>query len=474
MGEQVEIRRAGAGSVESTASKTRFYRLQCAKRLAWGQACPQQCDAVDKLRSGTRGQGGICVEPASRQKNNATALEAPQRSPKGGLRRPDAGGQVCAERNETGVSRQNGLVLRFSWEHRSASIVSLHEWREFRHTDSRQKREPSKNVQDMSRAALTSSLPFESGNPQANCALCERLKSFRHEICHVQPDWFNAPVPSFGDAQGRLLIVGLAPGLNGANRTGRPFTGDGAGELLYPALEKFGFSTGTYSRRADDGLALTDCAITNAVRCVPPQNRPIAQEIRNCADAPVPSFGDAQGRLLIVGLAPGLNGANRTGRPFTGDGAGELLYPALEKFGFSTGTYSRRADDGLALTDCAITNAVRCVPPQNRPIAQEIRNCAEFLSNEIRSMRRLRVLLALGRTAHESLVRTLGARQRDFPFHHGARYLLSRFVLFDSYHCSRYNTNTGRLTEAAFEGVLAAVRRELDGVPGSRRQVLED
>ncbi len=381
MGEQVEIRRAGAGSVESTASKTRFYRLQCAKRLAWGQACPQQCDAVDKLRSGTRGQGGICVEPASRQKNNATALEAPQRSPKGGLRRPDAGGQVCAERNETGVSRQNGLVLRFSWEHRSASIVSLHEWREFRHTDSRQKREPSKNVQDMSRAALTSSLPFESGNPQANCALCERLKSFRHEICHVQPDWFNAPVPS---------------------------------------------------------------------------------------------FGDAQGRLLIVGLAPGLNGANRTGRPFTGDGAGELLYPALEKFGFSTGTYSRRADDGLALTDCAITNAVRCVPPQNRPIAQEIRNCAEFLSNEIRSMRRLRVLLALGRTAHESLVRTLGARQRDFPFHHGARYLLSRFVLFDSYHCSRYNTNTGRLTEAAFEGVLAAVRRELDGVPGSRRQVLED
>lgn len=178
-------------------------------------------------------------------------------------------------------------------------------------------------------------------------------------------------------------------------------------------------------------------------------------------NGPVPPFAANRARLLIVGLAPGLRGANRTGRPFTGDGAGELLYPMLHEFGFSAGSFDRRADDGLKLRDCAITNAVRCVPPQNRPTAFEIRTCQQFLAHEIAGMPELRVILALGRIAHESLLRTLGVRLAEFAFAHAARHQIPPYVVFDSYHCSRYNTNTGRLTEQSFRRVFRAIRTEL-------------
>ena len=179
-------------------------------------------------------------------------------------------------------------------------------------------------------------------------------------------------------------------------------------------------------------------------------------------NGPVPSFGDADARLLIVGLAPGLRGANRTGRPFTGDYAGDLLYDTLIGFGFAQGAYDRRSDDGLRLVDCAIVNAVRCVPPQNKPTPQEIATCRTHLAASIGVLGRLKVVLALGRVAHESLLRTAGARLAEFPDSHGARHALkSGAVLFDSYHCSRYNTNTGALTEAMFRDVFSAIRAEL-------------
>ncbi len=179
-------------------------------------------------------------------------------------------------------------------------------------------------------------------------------------------------------------------------------------------------------------------------------------------NAPVPSFGDSDARLLIVGLAPGLRGANRTGRPFTGDTAGDLLYATLIRYGFAEGVYDRRPDDGLRLVDCAIVNAVRCVPPQNKPTPQEIAACRTHLAASIGALGRLKAVLALGRVAHESLLRTAGARLAEFPFAHGARHALkSGAVLFDSYHCSRYNTNTGVLTEAMFRDVFSAIRAEL-------------
>jgi len=173
----------------------------------------------------------------------------------------------------------------------------------------------------------------------------------------------------------------------------------------------------------------------------------------------VPSFGDAAARLLIVGLAPGLNGANRTGRPFTGDYAGELLYGTLLDFGFAHGRYEARVDDGLELTDCMITNAVRCVPPENKPTSAEIASCCRFLKARMAQLANLRAILALGRVAHDSTLSAVGARKSQFPFAHGARHeVSSRFCLFDSYHCSRYNTNTGRLTAEMFQAVFAAVR----------------
>ena len=180
-------------------------------------------------------------------------------------------------------------------------------------------------------------------------------------------------------------------------------------------------------------------------------------------NAPVPSFGEPDARLAIVGLAPGLRGANRTGRPFTGDYAGDLLYATLIDFGFASGTYDRRPDDGLKLVDCAIINAVRCVPPQNKPTPAEIATCRRYLTPAIAALPRLRILLALGRIAHESALRALNLALAKFPFAHGARHPVSPGVaLFDSYHCSRYNTNTGVLTEAMFRQVFAAIRAELD------------
>ena len=182
------------------------------------------------------------------------------------------------------------------------------------------------------------------------------------------------------------------------------------------------------------------------------------------SNAPVASFGEASARLMIVGLAPGLRGANRTGRPFTGDYAGDLLYETLIRFGFAAGVYGRRADDGLELLDCAIVNAVRCAPPQNKPTPQEIAACRAYLSQSIGALPNLKVVLALGRVAHDTVLRAFGARAADFPFAHGERHVLKAGgpSLFDSYHCSRYNTNTGVLTDAMFGDVFASIRAELE------------
>ncbi len=185
-------------------------------------------------------------------------------------------------------------------------------------------------------------------------------------------------------------------------------------------------------------------------------------------NAPVPSFGGADAALLVVGLAPGLRGANRTGRPFTGDYAGDLLYATLLRAGFAEGQYDRRPDDGLVLHDCFITNAVRCVPPQNKPLPAEIATCRQFLVATIEAMAGLRAIVALGRVAHESVLRAFGTRLVAAPFGHGRRHALAAgegrdVTLFDSFHCSRYNTNTGLLTEAMFAAVFADVRVFLDG-----------
>jgi uracil-DNA glycosylase len=179
-------------------------------------------------------------------------------------------------------------------------------------------------------------------------------------------------------------------------------------------------------------------------------------------NAPVPSFGSADAPLLIVGLAPGLQGANRTGRPFTGDYAGVLLYETLARYGFAKGKYDARPDDGLELVDCRITNAVRCVPPENKPTPVEISTCRDFLKKTIEEMPKLRALLALGRIAHDSAVTALGAKKSAAPFKHGGSHTLCDFTLFSSYHCSRYNTNTGVLTPQMFRMVFASVRRYLD------------
>ncbi len=177
----------------------------------------------------------------------------------------------------------------------------------------------------------------------------------------------------------------------------------------------------------------------------------------------MPSFGDGDAALLIVGLAPGLRGANRTGRPFTGDYAGDLLYETLLSLGFATGFYNRRPDDGLRLVGCAIANAVRCVPPQNKPTPLEIATCRPFLKATFAALPKLRAVLALGRIAHESVLRTFGARLAAFPFAHGARHdLNASLALFDSYHCSRYNTNTGVLTPQMFADAVGQVRAYLD------------
>ena len=213
-------------------------------------------------------------------------------------------------------------------------------------------------------------MPIKSINPPLDCTLCPRLYQFRKDNAKTYPDWFNAPVPGFGDP---------------------------------------------------------DC------------------------------------QLLIAGLAPGLKGANKTGRPFTGDYAGDLLYATMLKFGFAEGQYLARPDDGLVLRNALISNAVKCVPPQNKPTGEEIKTCRPFLLNQIEALPKLKIILALGGIAHRSVVSAFGLRQVELPFGHGACHDLGGGLsLMDSYHCSRYNTNTKRLTTEMFEALFSQLKDQLD------------
>ena len=210
---------------------------------------------------------------------------------------------------------------------------------------------------------------------------------------------------------------------------------------------------------ADHAAPAPDCALCPRLARFRDDNR---RAFRDWHNAPVPSFGPIDAELLVVGLAPGLRGANRTGRPFTGDFAGDLLYETLRAFGRAAGTYEARADDGLRLVGCRITNGVRCVPPANKPTASEVAACRPFLAAEIAAMPRLRTVLALGRVAHDAVLAALGERRSAHAFAHGAAHRLAGgLVLADSYHCSRYNTNTGRLTEDMFRGVLQGIEERL-------------
>lgn len=188
-------------------------------------------------------------------------------------------------------------------------------------------------------------------------------------------------------------------------------------------------------------------------------NRTVQPDWHN---APVPAFGALTANLLIVGLAPGLRGANRTGRPFTGDYAGQLLYPTLLKFGLARGDYGERPDDGMTMVDARISNAVRCVPPQNKPDTVEIKTCNTFLAAEIAAMTNLKAILALGSIAHNAVLTALALKRAPYPFAHGALYdLPNGLALGDSYHCSRLNTNTGRLTTAMFEDVVKVLKTQV-------------
>lgn len=179
---------------------------------------------------------------------------------------------------------------------------------------------------------------------------------------------------------------------------------------------------------------------------------------------PVPPFGDPKARLVVVGLAPGMNGANRTGRPFTGDFAGILLYATLYKFGFANQPDGASSDDGLKLKDCRVNNAVKCVPPANKPKPEEIRNCNTYLRADLHRTGKGTVILALGRIAHEAVLKAYEVKQSEYKFKHGAQHPLpAGRILLDSYHCSRYNTQTGRLTKAMFEKVVKHARKLVDG-----------
>lgn len=203
-----------------------------------------------------------------------------------------------------------------------------------------------------------------------------------------------------------------------------------------------------------------DCALCPRLAAFRAENTRLYPDFHN---APVASFGPADARLLVVGMAPGLKGANRTGRPFTGDYAGDLLYDTLLTFGFATGTYDKRPDDGLSLVDCRITNAARCVPPQNKLIGSEVANCRPFLETTIGQMARLKVILVLGSLAHGATLAALGRKKSSAKFGHDTAHDLGDGrILVGSYHCSRYNTNTGRLTEAMFHVVFRRVRGLLD------------
>ncbi len=178
---------------------------------------------------------------------------------------------------------------------------------------------------------------------------------------------------------------------------------------------------------------------------------------------PVPPFGDNSAQLLIVGLAPGLHGANATGRPFTGDYAGILLYETLHKFGFSSAPESINVNDGLQLINVRITNAVKCVPPQNKPTPAEIKTCNQYIKQELQALNVNHIVLALGRIAHDTTLRSLSLRLKDYPFAHGAVHKIpDKFTLIDSYHCSRYNTSTKRLTVEQFEAIFAKIRQLID------------
>lgn len=181
-------------------------------------------------------------------------------------------------------------------------------------------------------------------------------------------------------------------------------------------------------------------------------------------NAPVPSFGNINAPFLIVGMAPGLNGANQTGRPFTNDYAGDILYPSLKKYGFAAGTYLKKADDGFELTFARVTNAVRCVPPQNKVIAEETNNCRQFLQQEIASMKNLKIILTLGTVAHNALLSALGYKKSAFKFAHGAIHHLEKenLLLVNSYHTSRYNINTGVLTADMFDNIIHTIREKLN------------
>jgi uracil-DNA glycosylase len=202
-----------------------------------------------------------------------------------------------------------------------------------------------------------------------------------------------------------------------------------------------------------------DCPLCPRLESFRLENRKKQPEWFN---APVPAFGPADAELLIVGLAPGLQGANRTGRPFTGDNAGDLLYSTLLAYGFAEGKYQARPDDGLTLRNCRIANAVHCVPPQNKPLPQEINTCRQFLIACIEEMPGLRAIIALGRIAHDSTTKALGLTPARAPFAHGAVHQAGKRRLYDSYHCSRYNTNTGVLTPEMFRAVFARVKSDLD------------
>jgi uracil-DNA glycosylase family 4 len=202
-----------------------------------------------------------------------------------------------------------------------------------------------------------------------------------------------------------------------------------------------------------------DCALCPRLKDFRDANRARFPDFHN---APVASFGDADAKLLVVGLAPGLKGANRTGRPFTGDYAGDLLYATLTRHGLAMGTYAARADDGFSLSRCRITNAVRCVPPENKPTPEEAKACRPFLQAEIAALPKLKAILALGRIAHDQALSALGLKRSAYPFAHGAmRELPNGLQLADSYHCSRYNTNTGVLTEEMFDKVVANIATRL-------------
>ena len=186
-------------------------------------------------------------------------------------------------------------------------------------------------------------------------------------------------------------------------------------------------------------------------------------------NAPVPTWypeaskgGKEAVKLMVVGMAPGLKGANRTGRPFTGDWAGDLLYSTLCEFGFAEGRYAADPEDTLKLRDCAITNVVRCVPPQNKPVGQEVNACRPFLINTLNGLPNLRLLISLGKISHDSTARALGVRVASVPFGHNAQFEMDRYTVLSSYHCSRYNTNTGRLTEAMFHDVFSHARALVD------------